>query len=379
MNFPSSPIRIEWPDATCELHTGSLAQIVEGEHLLAVIPASTTSLVLLRDAAVPAALLAPIRSFMAGRVPLKEFEVAGGESCKTPQGWFSILEILAQSKLDRGGLVIVAGGGALGDAAGFAASVWHRGVPWIAIPTTLLAMVDAHVGGKTAIHHSGIKNRIGSFHLPRAVLADPTMLDSLPLQQRSQGWAELIKAAWIGAPDLLEELESQPRSIPEDLIPAHHQIAAAVAVKVGLVEEDPFEVGRREHLNLGHTLAHALEMNTTPQLLHGDAVSLGMVFAATLAEQLSIAVPGTATRISDLLQRVGLPVDWSDFPIEPIMSSLLDDKKVRAGRQRWVLPRKPGDIVVEEISDQVVEQVFRSSPPRATVNPVAPERSHDAR
>ena len=374
---PSS--RIEWPHATCQLFTGSLDELVRADQLSVALAETPTSQVILRDAAVPFGALEPVRGWLRQRAPVEEFEFPGGESAKTFDSCLSILELLATAGLDRGGLVIVAGGGALGDAAGFAASIWHRGVPWVAIPTTLLAMVDASIGGKTAIHQGGVKNRIGSFHLPRVVLTDPSFLDSLPLQERTQGWAELIKAAWVGDPELLAQLESDPGSIPRDKIPTSHQIAAAVAVKVAIVGSDPFEHGPREVLNFGHTFAHALEMTSTTPIRHGEAVSRGMVFAATLAEEVSIAASGTASRISDLLERAGLPVDWSEAAIEPVLSSLLGDKKVRAGRQRWVLPRKPGEMVVETIPQHIVERVLGSSGPVATEIPLSPEGSHDAR
>ncbi|MEC9476012.1 MAG: 3-dehydroquinate synthase family protein [Planctomycetota bacterium] len=375
----SSPARacIRWPQSTCELVTGSLSRLLELDHIVETVSDSFSAQVLFRDSSVPLAKLDPVRDFFADRAPLHEFEIPGGEACKSPESWSGLLENLAQVKLDRGGLIIVAGGGALGDAAGFAASVWHRGVPWIAIPTTLLAMVDAHVGGKTAIQYDGIKNRIGSFHLPRAVLADPGFLDSLPLQQRSQGWAELIKAAWIGAPELLMELESDPDSIAADLIPTGQQIGAAVAVKVDIVAADPFEAGPREFLNLGHTLAHALEVSVTPRPLHGDAVSIGMVFAGALSEALGIAEAGTAARIGRLLERVGLPVNWPGLPVEAVLSALVADKKVRSGRQRWILPCKPGEMVVEEVPQQLVERLLRSPPADLSLDSATSSWSRD--
>lgn len=377
MNPPISSTRIEWPQTSCQLLTGALGELLSSKQLSAAVGKNPTSQVLLRDASVPFEALEPVRDWLARRAPVEEFELAGGESVKTPDSWSSILELFATAKLDRGGLVIVAGGGALGDAAGFAASIWQRGVPWVAIPTTLLAMVDAHIGGKTAINHGGVKNRIGSFHLPRVVLTDPALLDSLPLEERMQGWAELIKAAWIGDPVLLTELESDPDSIPPDKIPTSLQIAAASAVKVAIVGSDPFEYGPREVLNFGHTFAHALEMNSAVPIRHGEAVSRGMVFAATLAEEVSITASGTATRISDLLQRVGLPVDWSQTPIEPILASLLEDKKVRSGTVRWVLPREPGDMVVESVPQEIVERLLRTSAPAPQTTPGSGDGSHE--
>ncbi len=349
------PEEIRWPDRTCLLRTGALEETFVGP-LLGEIP---TAQLLLRDSGVPQEVLDPIRKVLGSRAPLHEFSVAGGEAVKSSQGWREILEMLAEARIDRAGLMVVVGGGAVADAAAFAASIWHRGIPWIGVPTTLLAMVDAHVGGKTAVHFEGIKNRIGTFHLPRAVIADPALLTSLPRAQRALGWAELIKAAWIGDAELLETLESDRGSIAQDLIPTVHQIAAAVAVKVRIVVEDPYEEGSRELLNFGHTLAHALEMNSSPAVPHGAAVAIGMVFAARLSHAMGETTESTEQRLREVLQAVELPTDWQQFDLEAINNSLCHDKKARGGEVRWVLPRSPGQMVVRSVPREVVEQVLR--------------------
>ncbi|MDE0959967.1 MAG: 3-dehydroquinate synthase [Planctomycetota bacterium] len=356
-----------WPHREdCRIRTGPIAEVLD-EELLGSIP---TSQLLLRDSGVDAAALDPLRSILARRAALIERVVPGGAACKSPESWQQILQIFAEVGLDRGGLVVVAGGGSVGDACAFAASVWHRGVPWIAIPTTLLAMVDAHIGGKTAIHLGGIKNRIGSFHLPRAVVSDRAMLESLPLSERAMGWAELIKAAWIGDPQLLESLEQSSDSIPVDLIPRSEHLAQAVAVKVAIVDQDPFEKGPRERLNFGHTLGHALEMLSSPTMPHGEAVARGMVFAARLAEQIGEASDGTAVRLATLLQRASLPTDCSGIGLESLLETLQGDKKTRAGQLRWVIPRRPGEMVVRPVAIEVVERVLRFPPLEAIVNPL---------
>jgi len=175
---PSS--RIDWPQATCQLFTGSLDELVRADQLSVALAETPTSQVILRDAAVPFGALEPVRGWLRQRAPVEEFEFPGGESAKTFDSCLSILELLATAGLDRGGLVIVAGGGALGDAAGFAASIWHRGVPWVAIPTTLLAMVDASVGGKTGVDLPQGKNLVGAFKQPALVAIDPSALHTLP-------------------------------------------------------------------------------------------------------------------------------------------------------------------------------------------------------
>ncbi len=358
--------RIEWPDASCLLRIGPLDQVID-DQLLGPLP---TSQLLLRDSGVDESSLDPLRQILSKRAPLVEKMVAGGEESKHTGSFRSILELMAQSGLDRGGLMLVAGGGALADSAAFAASIWHRGVPWIGIPTTLLAMVDAHIGGKTAIHFDGVKNRIGSFHLPRAVISDLAFLESLPIEQRAMGWAELIKAAWIGDPGLFESLENDPAAIPEHLIPTVEQLASAVAVKVDIVEQDPFEEDRREVLNLGHTLAHALEMTSSPPVLHGEAVARGFCFAARLAEEIGEAPAGTERRIATVMERVGLPTGLGGIDLEVVMPALLADKKTRGQQLRWVIPCAPGKVVVQSVPTEVVERLLRSSPPESIVNSV---------
>lgn len=292
-------------------------------------------------------------------IPCTHFSLTAGESLKEIGEWSSILDQIAEAGLDRGSLIVAIGGGSLGDAVGFAASVWNRGIPWIAIPTTLLAMVDAHLGGKTALHHGSIKNRIGSIHLPKEVWVDPGVLDTLPVAELRQGWAEIIKASVIGGGTLFNGLEDR---IPENLIPSNDLIRQAMEVKVDVVNSDLMETGKRKVLNLGHTLAHALEMERldhAPRWAHGEAVSLGLVFACHMAERMQIIREAFSEKVSDCLKMAGLPVTPVDIPDpERLLDRIERDKKSRGGVVSWVLPEAPGSIRIQElIRDDIREHL----------------------
>ena len=195
------------------------------------------------DEKVPSKFYEPILNrCSADGVPCKHTALTAGESLKELEGCSRILDEMAEAGLDRSSLIVAIGGGSLGDAVGFAASIWNRGIPWIAVPTTLLAMVDAHLGGKTALHHGRIKNRIGSFHLPREVWVNPDVLLTLPVRELRQGWAEMIKAALIGGEPFFSSLEN---GIPENLLPPEDLIRRAMEVKVSIVN-DLKESGRRK-------------------------------------------------------------------------------------------------------------------------------------
>ncbi|OUU24544.1 MAG: hypothetical protein CBC13_03360 [Planctomycetia bacterium TMED53] len=287
-----------------------------------------------------------------------EVTLDGGESLKYQEEWGSILEHMAAADLDRSSCVVAAGGGSVGDAVGFAAAVWKRGIPWIALPTTLLAMVDAHVGGKTAIHHGGIKNVLGAIHLPRQVWVNPSILDSLPTEELRYGWAELIKSAWIGSGELLDSLKD---GIPEDLIPTEDQLRQSVAVKVDVVNRDLHEGGLRRILNFGHTLGHALEMehdlSGSHRWSHGEAVAMGMMFACHVARACGVSTEDWQPQLGSQLTRVGLPLRPAEVPDrERLIDRLLRDKKNHGGNVTLILPERPGEMVVREFAVTEIRQ-----------------------
>jgi 3-dehydroquinate synthetase len=271
----------------------------------------------------------------------------GGEGVKTAATWQRVLDALVGAGLDRDGLLVAVGGGALLDVAGFAAATYLRGVRWVAVPTTLLAQVDAAHGGKTAIDHPAAKNLIGAFHPPAEVLCDTTFLRTLPEREVRSGLAEVVKHAVIGAPGLLERAgRDDPATFVEE----------AASVKLAIVARDPLEKGERRLLNLGHTLGHAFERASDYVLSHGEAVALGLRAACRIAARhCGFRDGGT---VEAALDRCGLP-SRSAHPLDAL-EALKHDKKRARGRLRWVLPVALGDV---RLFDDVPEALVRESIP----------------
>ena len=262
-----------------------------------------------------------------------------------------------EAGLERSGAVIAIGGGVVTDMVGFASATYMRGVPLVPVPTTLLGMVDASVGGKVAVDHPRGKNLVGAFVQPLLVMLDPAMLSTLPELEHRAGLAEVIKAGIIADAELFAYLEAQ-NSVPAP--PSMRWLVErALAVKIAVVEEDPYERGRRAVLNLGHTFAHALEVVSSYQLHHGLAVSLGIVAAAHLAEARGLMATGTRERIVATLGRHGLPTRYAAYPPQVIYGAMQSDKKKRGAALRFVLPRDIGDVViVDDVSESQVIQAL---------------------
>lgn len=257
--------------------------------------------------------------------------------------------------LDRQGILLAVGGGACLDAAGFAAATYMRGIRWIPVPTSLLALVDASVGGKVAVDLPQGKNLVGAFHPPAAVWADPNTLRTLPSREWSHGMAEVIKAGIIGDPRLFSWIEGGYEG------PTDEWILRALRVKIEIVESDPLERGRRAALNMGHTVAHALEAASGYAIAHGSAVAIGMLAEATMASALGLADSKLPGRIQRALERCGLPTVPPTLDTEAVMAAMKDDKKSRAGEQRFALPLAVGQVDHEvHVPPGVVRQVLES-------------------
>jgi 3-dehydroquinate synthase len=262
-----------------------------------------------------------------------------GEPAKSLAHAERICGAMLRWRLGRDAAVVALGGGVIGDLAGFAAAVYLRGVPFIQVPTTLLAQVDSSVGGKVAVNHALGKNTIGAFHQPRLVVSDPGVLATLSERQFRSGLAEVIKAGIIADARFFAALERRlpalaARSLP-DLAWA---IARACALKARVVEQDETEQGRRAILNYGHTLGHALEAyHGYRKYLHGEAVALGMAAAARLAGSLGVCTPRSAERQVRLLERAGLPVRGQGETVSRLMALMKTDKKARVGQVNFVL------------------------------------------
>jgi len=271
-------------------------------------------------------------------------EIPAGELHKNLETVADLWDRFIHFGLERSSTVVALGGGVTGDLAGFAAATYLRGISWVALPTTLLAMVDASLGGKTGFDLKQGKNLVGAFYSPRLVLADPLTLDTLPAAELRSGMAEVIKSGIIADP-VLFELCSQGWETVRDRM--REIISRGMAVKVDLIQADPYEKGPRAALNLGHTVGHALELVSGYRLSHGEAVAIGMVVEARLAETLSQARPGLAQVISAVLQRFDLP---SRVPpgLDPaaILTGMRVDKKNVAGELRFALPVEIGQVQV---------------------------------
>ncbi len=269
-------------------------------------------------------------------------EIPEGEQFKTLDTVSSVYDQLVEARLDRRSTIFALGGGVVGDLAGFVAATFLRGVPFVQVPTTLLAMVDASIGGKVAVDHPRGKNLIGAFKQPQAVIVDTQTLATLPEEEWRSGLAEVVKHGIIGDVGLLELLGSKnlKDSVPD-------WIGRAIRVKIDIVARDPYEQGERATLNLGHTFGHALEQVSRFEMRHGDAVAIGMVCATRLASRLGECRPELPMQIERILEQLGLPSRIpKSFSTKAIIESMQTDKKRVGKRLRFVLPRAPGDVVI---------------------------------
>lgn len=265
-----------------------------------------------------------------------------GEESKTMVMVSQLWETFLGAGLERGSTVVALGGGVVGDLAGFAAATYMRGIPWVNVPTTLLAMVDASLGGKTGVDLPRGKNLVGAFHAPRMVLADPSTLKTLPRDEQRSGMAEVIKTGVIGDPALFGSSSHGWGIIESDY---DELIPRAMAVKIKVIEADPFEQGLRAVLNLGHTVGHAVEKVSNYSIRHGEAVAIGIVAEARLSERIGLAEGGLADEIADACKQIELPVVIPEaLPREDILEAMKFDKKREAAKVKFALPVKIGEV-----------------------------------
>jgi len=260
-------------------------------------------------------------------------QVPAGEEFKTIQTIESLWNFFLTNQLDRGSTVVALGGGVVSDMAGFAAATYLRGIRWVGLPTTLLSMADASLGGKTGADLPQGKNLIGAFHAPSLVLADPDVLVTLPERELRGGFAEIVKHGLISDPVLFDACRGLGGLTVEEIRrePLTAIIRRAMAVKIRVIEQDPFEKGIRATLNAGHTIGHALELTSNFSLSHGEAVSIGLVVETRMAEERNLARPGLADDVSRLLTGLGLPVTVpAGMDKNAVETALFRDKK-RAG------------------------------------------------
>ena len=285
----------------------------------------------------------------AGFERIIECRVAGGEDHKTVETAGLMYDTILRAGIDRQTPVLALGGGVIGDTAGFVAATVLRGVPFVQIPTTLLAMVDASVGGKTGVNHPVGKNLIGAFHQPVAVFADPETLRTLPERELRGGLAECVKHDVIRDADGFAKLEQNiTRALALDMDYLTELVAHNVAIKARVVEADPFEKGERAHLNFGHTFGHAIETVSHYAYSHGESVALGMSAASQLAVDLGMLDEPSRRRIVALIESAGLPARGLRMDTDAVVDAMAFDKKVKDGKLRFVLPDRIGHVVVRD-------------------------------
>ncbi|KLI98851.1 3-dehydroquinate synthase [Luteimonas sp. FCS-9] len=287
-----------------------------------------------------------------------------GESAKTLAHFAQVVDALAQARLRRDATLFALGGGVIGDLAGFAAACWMRGIDCVQLPTTLLAMVDSSVGGKTAVDLPQGKNLVGAFHPPCAVIADTAALRTLPARELRAGLAEVVKYGAIADAPFLDWLDAHAAALlAMDEAALAEAVARSCAHKTAIVARDPFEHGERALLNLGHTFGHAIETEQGYDgLNHGEAVAVGMVLAARLSEALGLSRADDTARLVALLTRLELPVALPEgLDPERLLAHMRLDKKAQAGGLRFVVWRGPGRAeVLADVPESAVIGVLRA-------------------
>lgn len=297
-------------------------------------------------------LLDPFAELLEG-LDVVVLQIPDGEEAKNWEVAAACWESLGEEGFTRSDAVVTLGGGATSDLGGFVAATWLRGVAVIHVPTTVLGMVDAAVGGKTGINTPAGKNLVGSFHEPAGVLCDLALLATLPREELVAGLGEVVKCGFIADERILELVETtEPETLTPDSAVLRELVERAIQVKADVVADDLKETGGkgghpgREVLNYGHTLAHAIEKATDYEIRHGEAVAIGCVFVAELASRAGALAPETVARHHAAFARVGLPTSWSGAPFEDLLATMRVDKKSRGNQLRF--------IVLEEIGRPVV-------------------------
>ena len=308
-----------------------------------------------------------------GETCLKSLENAGfdvyhhlippGEVHKNPQSIQKVYDTALDNHLERSSTLVALGGGVIGDMTGFAAATWLRGINFLQVPTSLLAMVDASVGGKTGVNHPQGKNLIGAFYQPKLVLIDPDVLQTLPEREFRAGIAEVIKYGVIWDAELFSQLE-QASDIDsfENIDPEFLNtiLIRSCQAKADVVSQDEKESGLRAILNYGHTIGHAIESLTNyTEFVHGEAVALGMVAAGEIAIQMGLWKEAEGNRQNNLIVKAGLPTKvTSEVKVKDVLEAIKSDKKVKSGKVRFILPTTIGEV---KITDKVSSDVIKES------------------
>lgn len=309
-----------------------------------------------------------LRSLRAAGWDASTIVLPDGERAKSMRSVSAILDSLVTARFERGSVLVALGGGVIGDLTGFAASIYMRGIPFVQVPTTLVAQVDSSVGGKTGVNHPLGKNLIGTFFQPCLVLVDPDTLRTLPPREWVAGLAEVIKYGVIADETFFAYLEQHmDRLLKLDAEPVGHVIARSCEIKASVVERDERESDLRRILNYGHTIGHALEsLGGYRKLIHGEAVAIGMVQEADLARHLGLCAPDVVERQRTLVRRAGLPDALPETTFGRLWAAMQHDKKVVQGRVYCVLPERIGRVVIQPLEREACRQWFEQQDKQKT-------------
>lgn len=287
--------------------------------------------------------------------------VPDGERQKSLETAGRLYQQLADCCAERNTPIIALGGGVIGDLAGFVAATYLRGVPLIQVPTTLLAQVDSSIGGKVAVDHNQLKNRVGSFYQPKMVISDIDTIDSLGRRQITDGLSEVIKYGVIQNPDFFTYLENNLEKVKLlDKTTLEEVVFQSARIKGKVVEEDEKDFGLRTILNFGHTVGHAVETVSDFNVSHGEAVAIGMLAAARISQRMDIFRQNELSRLENLIKRAGLPTGMADPKLEEIILVMMQDKKVQGGKIRFVLPESIGKVfLTDDVDLHMVKEALK--------------------
>ncbi|MDR1852761.1 MAG: 3-dehydroquinate synthase [Propionibacteriaceae bacterium] len=349
-----------------DVNSGNFYQVVIGRDTFSLVPSLFDGVD--RVAVIFPPKLRPYLGELISAIPSQvlEIPVPDAESAKTPQVLAHCWNQLAEAGFTRSDAIFGVGGGATTDLAGFVAATWLRGVRYVAMPTTVLGMVDAAVGGKTGINLPMGKNLVGAFYEPYSVLADMSWLETLPSRELRSGFAEVLKVGFISDTTILDDFEANPNVIYQTDEGMAQMIRKAVAVKAQIVSEDFRELGGfskkeigREALNYGHTLAHAIEAHEHFTLRHGEAVAIGMVFAAEVAFRMGMIDAGLLARHRKVLEFAGLPITYSGASYDELRTTMSLDKKTRGTTLRLVLlDGLANPVIVQGLDEGLLREAF---------------------
>jgi 3-dehydroquinate synthase len=286
--------------------------------------------------------------------------VPAGEDQKSLDNAVRLYEQLTDAYAERSTPIVALGGGVIGDLTGFVAATYLRGVPFVQLPTTLLAQVDSSVGGKVAVDHERLKNKIGAFHQPRLVIADTDTLKTLPKAELANGLAEAIKTAAVRGKEFFVYLEQNVEKLRAlDISALEEAVYQCVSIKAEIVEKDERDAGLRNILNFGHTIGHAIESVSHFGVRHGEAVAVGMVVAARISNRMGLLSYSEVDRLITLVEKAGLPARMPDLDTSAILKAMRHDKKVESGQVRFVLLKEIGDVIMsDEVSPVLVAEVL---------------------